>query len=287
MTLESSASSRHSRLALALALAAALCIAGCCAFSGQGNEGRAGAPPPSQVTRAAAEADLVEALWSYHEAAITDILKGIENGLYQYNDAGGRDFDRALSFFELVTGIQSSTAGRFGRTITPDLGDTLYLWREWYRDNREQLHFAQDHCEITRTPQAHFYPSVQALVDENEPLTEAQADEAEVIFSGMKPGVVSGFGMVISGFTVGGSVVLKEEELRVSFTTLVRIKRGSNLQSLFGALGREAKRLGAHRLVIEGQLASEIFSSAKAVRVFTELGYSFQNLPTPALIKNL
>jgi hypothetical protein len=131
-----------------LVLSAALCFVGC-AFSSRRGERQVARTPPYELARPAAEILLVEALWSYHEAAITDVLRGVDTGRYRYDGAGGRDFDRALDFFESVTGIQSNAGTTFGRLITPELGATLDLWRQWYRENREQLRFDASHCEIT------------------------------------------------------------------------------------------------------------------------------------------
>lgn len=137
---------------LFLVLSAVLCVAGCRSLSSRRSEEQAAGTPSYRVARPAAEAALVEALWSYHEAAITDVLKGIETGRYRQQDAGGHDFERALDFFEWVTGIPSNTATHFGRVVTPNLGDTLALWRQWYQANREQLRFLPDDCEIARRP---------------------------------------------------------------------------------------------------------------------------------------
>jgi len=113
---------------------------------------------------------LVEGLWSYHEAAITNVLEGIETGRYVYNDSGGPDFNKALDFFESVTGIMSSTGTTFGRLITEDLGATLELWRQWHRKNRGHLHFDPNYCEI-------------ALSFLNEIPTEAQPEPDLVVIA--------------------------------------------------------------------------------------------------------
>ncbi len=172
-----------------LVLLAVLCTAGCRSFSSRRGEEVAVAPL-YQVPRRAAEAALVEALWSYHEAAVTEVLKGIDIGIYQYRDLGGADFEKAVSFFESVTGIDSGTAQHFGRAITPDLGDKLDLWRQWYQENRGHLYFDPYHCEIASLPQVTFFPSVPILVNEFE-LQQSQmglADPEEgesVIFPGI------------------------------------------------------------------------------------------------------
>jgi hypothetical protein len=53
---------------------------------------------------------------------------------------------------------------------------------------------------------------------------------------------------------------------------------------VFSAFEREAARLGASSLVIEGRLAKELFSSQKAVRAFTKLGYTFQKLANGTIV---
>lgn len=134
---------------MALVLFAALCLTGCALINSR-CEGRITTTQPPHLARSAAETALVEALWAYHESAITDVLEGIGSGKYRYYGSGSSDFDKALDFFEIVTGIPSNTGATFGRLITPDLGTTLILWQQWYRENRSLLRFDAAHCEITR-----------------------------------------------------------------------------------------------------------------------------------------
>lgn len=134
----------------AVALPAALCIAGCCTPAGQKDLATSALPPVT--ARARAEQALAEALWSYHEAAITTILDSIEPGKDDPMAGGGRDFDEALTFFESTTGILSNTGTRFGRIITPELPETLERWRQWHREHRNQLHFDQENCDLGASP---------------------------------------------------------------------------------------------------------------------------------------
>jgi hypothetical protein len=108
--------------------------------------------PPRMSARTLAEQALAEALWMYHEAAITEVLEGVKTGKYRYNYGGNRDFEKALSFFEVTTGILSDTGTTFGRMITPDLADTLDRWRQWHREHRNRLHFDQENCDLGASP---------------------------------------------------------------------------------------------------------------------------------------
>jgi hypothetical protein len=131
-------------------LPAAVYIAGCCTLTGQKEGAALSVTLPTVTTRSAAEQALAEALWSYHEAAITTILASIEPG--NPMAGGGRDFDEALTFFESTTGILSNTGTRFGRIITPELPGTLDRWRQWHREHRNQLHFDQENCDLGVSP---------------------------------------------------------------------------------------------------------------------------------------
>lgn len=149
---------RHSALLrylrAALVLSSALWLAGCCTSTLQKSKSRSAVAPPSPTPRSAAEEELVEALWSYHEAAIKEVLDGVETGRYHYNSSGGRDFDIALDFFEMTTGIMSDTAVHFGRMITPSLPETFKLWQQWHRDNRSRMRFDSQYCPLGIVPRS-------------------------------------------------------------------------------------------------------------------------------------
>jgi hypothetical protein len=105
-------------------------------------------------------------------------------------------------------------------------------------------------------------------------------------FTGLKAGEIYSFAEVISGYTAGGSVALREGELQVNITMVGRLKEGGGtLRGLFGALEGEATRLGANRLVIEGRLITEkLFLSEDAVRTYAKLGYSFKKLADGTIV---
>lgn len=100
------------------------------------------------VRLSSGEQRLVDALWRHHETSLVRVLEGAERGEYQLYSAGGEAFEAALDFFEAATGIESNTGTTFGRLITPELGETLALWRSWYRENRLLLRFDPAHCEV-------------------------------------------------------------------------------------------------------------------------------------------
>jgi hypothetical protein len=62
-----------------------------------------------------------------------------------------------------------------------------------------------------------------------------------------------------------------------------------NLRSLLSGFEREAAAVGAKTLVIEGRLASAIFSSKRAAALAEKLGYSFSTLAdgTVVLVKSV
>ncbi len=138
-------------LLVALVIPAAMNLVGCRTPMFRGNKELSAGVPAKISTRGAAEQALAEALWSYHEVAITDTLNGISAGEYRYYDSGREDFERAVDFFEFTTGILSETGTHFGRRITPDLGEALDRWRQWHREHRGRLYFDQENCVLGAT----------------------------------------------------------------------------------------------------------------------------------------
>ena len=121
---------------------------GACSATHQARDVSPGDTPRSSRPKSSEEQAVIDALWSYHEAAIVDVLRGVESGEFHYNGDGGRAFDKALVFFEGVTGIPSSTGTTSRRPITPELANDLRLWRRWYRKHRRALRFDLECCDL-------------------------------------------------------------------------------------------------------------------------------------------
>lgn len=140
------------RLRPVVVLLLLLCVAGCCTPMGHNCGASSEGKLPAVKERSIAEQALAEALWSYHEAAITEVLAKMNSKKHEPMAGGGRDFNEALTFFEATTGILSNTGTRFGRIITPDLPETLDRWRQWHREHRNELHFDEVSCDLGTSP---------------------------------------------------------------------------------------------------------------------------------------
>ena len=139
--------------------------------------------------------------------------------------------------------------------------------------------------ELTQAQAARLSPGAEANLAQNGLNEAGSALAAGAIFTGLKAGEVAGFAEVVSGYSVGGSVVLKGGELQVNVSMLGKLEGGGGtLKGLFSAFEREATRQGASQLVVEGRLARALFSSEKAVRAFAKLGYAFQKLADGTIV---
>lgn len=83
----------------------------------------------------------VDVIWDSHRDTIVRTLdSGAEGSL--------EDFNRAIEFFEVTTGIPSNTGTYLGRLPNQSLRETLEQWQEWFDENEHALYWDEERKQV-------------------------------------------------------------------------------------------------------------------------------------------